>query len=91
MYKFIKHHPHYIKEENALLYELFTELKLKKYHLTTTIDLAQIGETPYIPQSHSRANAGQEILDFVVPFRSLLHPIHSFSHVAMTGFQKRTR
>jgi hypothetical protein len=74
-----------------MLHELFTELKYKKYHLTTTIDLAQIGKTPYIPKSNRKANAGQEILDFVVPFRSLLYPIHRFPHVAMTSFQKRTR
>ena len=62
----------------------------KNCHLTTTIDLAQIGKTPYIPQSNSKTNERQEILVFVVPFRSLPLPHHRFSHVAMTGFQNIT-
>lgn len=46
--------------------------ELKGSILTPSIDLAQVGKPPHVPDPNRKANACQQVLDLVVPFGSLL-------------------
>lgn len=48
--------------------------------LTSPIGLAQIGEPPYVTQSHGKADAAQEVLKFVVPLGPLILHVHKWVH-----------
>lgn len=39
--------------------------------LTSSIDLTEVWESPHITKTHCKANAGQQILDLVIPFGTL--------------------
>lgn len=51
-----------------------------KRQLTSPVGMAQVGEPPYVPQPHSKADAAQEVLKFVVPFGSLVLDVHKWVH-----------
>lgn len=54
-------------------------------HLTSSIDLAQVGKTPDVSKSHCEANWCKQVLDLVIPLGSLLHTtIFSLIHPQLT-------
>lgn len=48
--------------------------------LTSPIGLAQVGEPPYVTQSHGKADTAQEVLKFVVPLGPLILHVHKWVH-----------
>lgn len=46
---------------------------LSLWPFTSSVGLAQVGETPDVTQTHSKADTGQQVLDLVVPFGPVLH------------------
>lgn len=40
--------------------------------VTSSVDLAKVRESPDVPESHGESDAGQQILDLIVPFGPLL-------------------
>lgn len=48
--------------------------------LTSSIDLAQVGEAPDVAQTYSEFDASEQVLNFVVPLGSLVSGAHAFTH-----------
>lgn len=64
---------------NIKYFQLFRKKKIK-YSLTSSVTLTEVREPPDITKSHTEANAGEQILGFVVPLGSvsgflLFHPL----------------
>lgn len=54
---------------------------LRVWLLTSSIDLAQVGETPDVTQTHGKADTGQQVLDLVVPLGPVVHV--RFAHLQL--------